>query len=323
MPAKLGLVLAGGGGKGAYQIGVCKALRRLNLEPLIQVVAGTSIGALNGVMIAQGDLEGAEAIWTSMSMEMLREEDATSMVPPGMLQRLSPQLKEVLSLLPGRSGFTRRGLEKIMDRYVRSERIANSSMAAHATCVTGFPVGTPTYFLLNQLASDRVRKVLSASSSIPFLFDPVEIDGVTYTDGGIGFHADNVPVGPAYQAGCDTIIVVHLDETGIVDESLYPDARILQIVPSQNLGNMLRGNLDFDGTNARHRMAQGYVDAMAQIEVRGDQVVLTHHQAHRLKRMRRGDGGAGKRLALLLATLEEQKARLSTAFPTRSSRSKS
>ena len=45
------VVLSGGGGKGAYQIGVWKALRKLNYD--YKIVTGTSIGAINGLMMAQ------------------------------------------------------------------------------------------------------------------------------------------------------------------------------------------------------------------------------------------------------------------------------
>ena len=56
-----GLVLEGGGTKGAYQIGAYKALRALGIE--FQGVAGTSIGALNGAYIIQNDIEIMEDIW--------------------------------------------------------------------------------------------------------------------------------------------------------------------------------------------------------------------------------------------------------------------
>ena len=56
-----GLVLEGGGTKGAYQIGAYKALRDLGIE--FQGVTGTSIGALNGAYIIQNDIEIMEDIW--------------------------------------------------------------------------------------------------------------------------------------------------------------------------------------------------------------------------------------------------------------------
>ena len=55
---KTALVLGGGGSRGAYEIGVCKALEELEIE--IDMVFGTSVGAINGAMIAQGDLALAE-----------------------------------------------------------------------------------------------------------------------------------------------------------------------------------------------------------------------------------------------------------------------
>ena len=56
-----GLVLEGGGAKGAYQIGAWKALREAGVR--IRGVALTSVGALNGALICMGDLEHAEKLW--------------------------------------------------------------------------------------------------------------------------------------------------------------------------------------------------------------------------------------------------------------------
>ena len=55
-----GLVLEGGGAKGAYQIGAWKALREAGVK--LKGIAGTSVGALNGALICMGDLEKAERL---------------------------------------------------------------------------------------------------------------------------------------------------------------------------------------------------------------------------------------------------------------------
>ncbi len=55
---KVGLVLSGGGGKGAYEIGVWEAIKELNIDKYIKVVSGTSIGAINAALFAQDDFEG-------------------------------------------------------------------------------------------------------------------------------------------------------------------------------------------------------------------------------------------------------------------------
>ena len=64
---KIGLVLAGGGGKGSYQIGVMKALHQLDLLKKIEGVAGTSVGALNAALFLNEDIHVAERMWETIS----------------------------------------------------------------------------------------------------------------------------------------------------------------------------------------------------------------------------------------------------------------
>ena len=59
-----GIVLEGGGARGAYQIGAWKALKEAGIE--IKGAAGTSVGALNGALICMDDLEKAEKIWENI-----------------------------------------------------------------------------------------------------------------------------------------------------------------------------------------------------------------------------------------------------------------
>ena len=60
-----GVVLDGGGARGAYQIGAWKALKEAGIR--IHAVAGTSVGALNGALICMDDLNKAQDIWKSMA----------------------------------------------------------------------------------------------------------------------------------------------------------------------------------------------------------------------------------------------------------------
>ena len=68
---KRAVVLGGGGAKGAYQIGVWQALRELGLD--FQVVTGTSVGALNGALMAQGEFEAAYDLWWNMDNTQVME----------------------------------------------------------------------------------------------------------------------------------------------------------------------------------------------------------------------------------------------------------
>ena len=60
----LAVVLSGGGAKGAYQIGVWRALRKLNIK--YDIITGTSVGALNGAMMVTGDYKRAYKIWKNL-----------------------------------------------------------------------------------------------------------------------------------------------------------------------------------------------------------------------------------------------------------------
>lgn len=62
-----GLVLAGGGAKGAYQIGAWKAMRELGVT--FDAITGVSIGAINGALIAQGDFDRAVELWNRARSE--------------------------------------------------------------------------------------------------------------------------------------------------------------------------------------------------------------------------------------------------------------
>lgn len=64
---KTALVLCGGGAKGAYEVGCIRALQQLNIK--IDIVCGTSIGALNGLLVVQQDYDALEKLWQEMSIE--------------------------------------------------------------------------------------------------------------------------------------------------------------------------------------------------------------------------------------------------------------
>lgn len=264
MPHKFGLVLSGGGGKGSYQIGVWKAFRELGIAQKIKVVAGTSVGALNTALFLQGQIRQAESIWLNISPSQILKPDLTRRIKPEILTDLPASLRSEFLDLPNRGIFSRRGLERIMDKNLRYEYITASPIRAYATCLANWPHGPATYFHLNGCEPARLKKILLASSAIPYIFDPVEIDGVQYSDGGIGIGSDNIPIRPVHARRCDLIFVVHLDQ-GRVDERAFPGAKLIQIVPSRSLGGTLEGTLDFHGEHARWRMELGYRDAKAQL----------------------------------------------------------
>ena len=76
IPSETALVLGGGGAKGAYEVGAIAALEELGIRA--GSVFGTSVGALNAAMYAQGDMGIAEALWSSLRLQdVISAESAT------------------------------------------------------------------------------------------------------------------------------------------------------------------------------------------------------------------------------------------------------
>ncbi|WP_406542034.1 patatin-like phospholipase family protein [Clostridium ljungdahlii] len=76
----IGLVLTGGGGKGAYHIGVWKALREYGIDKNITAISGTSVGILNGILFAQGNYNVAETVWKNISKDKILKLDMKKII---------------------------------------------------------------------------------------------------------------------------------------------------------------------------------------------------------------------------------------------------
>lgn len=255
---KVGLVLTGGGGKGAYQIGVWKAFKEYGMDAYITAVSGTSVGALNGALFLLGDLERAEDVWKNISPDKI-----LSLSPEHLAGRLLPSklVNYLRTELLGKGWFSRDGLLEILDKEVDLLSVSQSRIPCYTTCVN-CDSGEVVYFQLNGHSMEHIKSVLLASSAIPKIFDPVEINGEMYSDGGIPFlsKADNIPVLPLYEAGCDVIFVVHLNRTNIIDHHLFPNAQIVEIMPKEDQGGVFDGTLDFTREGSERRIKQGYED---------------------------------------------------------------
>ncbi len=257
----LGLVLSGGGGKGAYEIGVWKALHEQGIDQKIKAVSGASIGALNAALFLQGDLEKAERTWLSITPEKILSIRADRIVKwliaAGFGSLDNPATLSLAYRIASHGVFSRQGLLEIVHNEVDLSRIKHSPIPAFAACYN-FKEDKVEYFCLNDSEEERIISILLASSAIPGVFGQVEIDGISYVDGGL---KDNSPVKPLYEMGLNTILLVSLSRSSIMDYRNYPGVRILPIVPRPDLGGFFSGTMDFTREGAERRMRQGYEDA--------------------------------------------------------------
>lgn len=274
-----GLVLAGGGGKGAYEIGVWKALLEAK-QIEIGAVSGTSVGALNAALFAGGSYEEAENIWIHIDQEKILTSTqykhekflpeylrmCKSVLPKVNLSQMGAAILFRNYLSHHIGIFSRQGLVEIIKNSGIAEKLCFSKIPCYATCYNVTEMRTQ-YFQLNDLPSEKVVSVLLASSAIPVIFPKEDIGDAEYYDGGLPVIGENIPVKPLYDAGWRDFIVVHLERDGIEEFSKkYKKCQFIHIFPKKNQGG-LSGTLDFNPESAKDRLIQGYKDMKKQIEM--------------------------------------------------------
>lgn len=261
---KLGIVLDGGGGKGAYQIGVWKYLKESKLYNSISAISGTSVGGLNSCLFALDEYNLAETIWTQkiqdkiLSIDIDIKEICSKIALQFGIQNFVPgaSIISFFTMLSTRGYFSRKGLIEIIDEYVDLNELSKMEFPIYATCVE-LPLFETRYFKLNGYDTETIKKILLATSAIPIIFPKEEIEGKYYYDGGI---KDNSPITPLYEEGCTDIIVIHLKADEILKDR-REGVNIYEICPQEDLGNFFKGTLDFSTEGAYRRIEQGYRDA--------------------------------------------------------------
>ena len=252
-----GIVLEGGGARGAYQIGVWKALREAGMK--IKGVAGTSVGALNGALICMDDLGKAEEIWGNMTYSTVFNVD-DSMI--GKLKKFGVRSMKVTDAAAEfRRLFSDRGLDiaplkKLLEETVDEERIRRSP---RDFCAASFSVTDRKEedFDVKAAPPGTIKDIMMASAYFPG-FKQEKLGGKTYLDGG---SVNNVPVDLLADRGYKDIIVIRLYGIG-VDRRRFmdipEDVTVREIAPRRNLG----GILEFDSARTRKNMKLGYFDGL-------------------------------------------------------------
>lgn len=278
-----GIVLEGGGARGAYQVGAWRALREAGIK--IKGVSGTSVGALNGVMMCMDELEEAEAIWASMDYS--RVFDVEPKVIDSMKHlnfrsfNFTEMAAEVKKAVKG-GGLNIDPLKHLIAEMADEEKVRNSLIECFATA---FSVSErkEVNFNLKQAPEGAMKDMLLASSYFPG-FKNDKLFGKTYMDGG---SVNNVPINVLTDRGYKDIIVIRIFGIGVDREKLFDipeDVTIYKIAPRKNIG----GILEFEAERARRNMRLGYFDAMRMIyglEGRKYYIDMPHSEAYYFDRM--------------------------------------
>ena len=196
-------VLGGGGRWGAVEVGMIQALHETGIAP--DLILGTSIGAFNGAVIA--DYSGAEGVERLTRFWM--EASGIDLFQSSLFDRA----KRVASLKPSlhETAELRILIEKAIHPDTRIEDLHVRYQCVAASIETAME---------HWFTSGSLVDAVLASSAVPALFPPVEIDGEHFYDGGL---VDSVPLSRAVQLGADTVYVL---QVGRIESPLRPPERL-------------------------------------------------------------------------------------------------
>lgn len=271
----IGLVLGGGGAKGAYEMGAWKAICQLGINKNVKIYAGTSIGALNCALIQTMDSDLASAVWLKYNLEKIFMSNGIN---------YNDILNIIANIRMGKDAdfegiLSRDGLINLLDE-LNIEKIKNDFYVAVVN-ITKIPkekrlikpaldwyegrrTGITQYINLKNTDKDYIKKVLSATSALPVIYTPVEIVDQYFVDGGIN---DNLPIMPIYQRGYRKIIAISCERVNYYNiMRKYPSTEILLIQPTRYLGNLLYGTLNFNKNKLNQSFNLGYYDAINTIK---------------------------------------------------------
>ena len=224
------LVLAGGGARGAYQVGVLGAIAEWmppDAPCPFEVLVGTSAGALNAAALAAraenfgSAVKVLEDVWSQFRVEQVVRADPATMLRAGLHWMLSVASGGWL-LPPPRSLLDTSPLRDLLLRAIPLDRITGNVEAgrvqALAVATTSYSTGRAVAFFEAAAATkewSRVRRagvrrridvdVLIASAAIPFIFPAGRVDGDYYGDGAMRQLA---PLSPAVHLGANRLLVV-------------------------------------------------------------------------------------------------------------------
>lgn len=251
---KLGLVLEGGGSKGAYQMGAYKALLEQGIE--VQGVSGTSIGALNGAMIVQGEHEKAYEMWREIRPSKVFNVDDNHLkrlidfdLDEESLSYALRKLREIME----NKGLDTSLMKKMIREAVDETRLRQSPMDFGLVTVSLTDL-KPLELLKEEIPQGKLHDYLMASASVP-IFQLEKIDSKVFVDG--AFH-DNMPINLLARKGYRRMIVIRSFGMGRVQKVDHEKLDITYITPSAHLGR----TMDFNNEKARRNLKMGYYDTL-------------------------------------------------------------
>lgn len=294
MKTKLGIVLSGGGAKGAYEAGFLKALSEFNIQP--DVIAGTSIGALNGAIYsANKNTKGVsiflEQIWQDLANTPALQLDkkkvfknfvevVTFFSPLAPVSKVARVVSYAISKGKDKEGIlSTTPISNVLEQYASIEKIltglpfyvgvtrSDGNAVDFLRLINLENTGLTDYLKIQSLNKDEIYKAILASAALPIAFDAQKINGIQYRDGCLGSLNNewgNTPAKPLIiEEKCTNLIVCHLNEGSYFNrhDPIFKDVAIIEIRPKNGTFTSMLDPLRFSIDKIDIWMQQGYEDS--------------------------------------------------------------
>ena len=250
---KKAIVFAGGGSKGAYQIGAWKALNELG--ETFDIATGTSIGSINAGFYVQHDFDAAYQMWSELRADAIMTNginmDRSFESVFSQRDQLVPFIKNYINS----KGADVKPFHERLKSYFDPGKFFGSDVD-YALVATEFPSMNPVTVKKTDMAKDpqNAWQWLAASAACFPVFPVMEIGGKNYVDGG---YYDNIPVAPAFVLGADEAVVIDL-KTENNHEGYLHHPRVKYIKPTRDLGTFM----NFEREVLDRSIRLGYNDTM-------------------------------------------------------------
>ncbi len=258
----LGLVMSGGGTRGAYQMGIWQALRELGLDKQLHIVVGTSIGAINGAMVLQQNWDKALELWQNVEPQQIFN----------ALETTSGNLyTTLLRDWWQHRGIRVDGLKELLRTHLDEQAIRRSTVG-FGLVVYNRSTRRGEELYLEDIPEGLLAEYIIASATFP-VFRAHRIGQHEYLDGGIH---NNLPTGMAFERrNPQVVIAVDVAESSRFSPQQwrlrrqYAD-RLIYIRPSR----MLPMPTNFSKAAFMHQLEIGYHDGLRRL---GDRNLLAAH----------------------------------------------
>ena len=253
---KTGIVLEGGGLRGAYHVGALQAFKEKNIE--IQGVTGVSIGAINGALLALGKLDLLEELYRSIEPTDVIRGEAGPLVSLDLSEFNYQTLKELFNAVV--ETIKNRGLDitplrELLEKYIVEEELRASPMR-YGIGAVDLQALKGVELLLEEIPEGELIEFILASAYLPLF----KAEKRRYLDG--GFY-NSIPLDLLIRSGdYDQIFVIR---TGTINphQSLNrPHVRVIN--PSKKTGL----TLEFNSETIDRNIKLGYYDTLKILEDR-------------------------------------------------------